>query len=186
MTRRVRAVRRFLTPGWIAVHLLVAAVVVVMIGLGRWQLRVSDDKHFDLQNFSYTLQWWAFSACALFFWLRVMRDALREPAPNEQTGTSAGGQLVLRGGEVTRLPARYQGPAAIVSETAGGEPVVYRGYVIPESSSNPHRSYGDGYHDAYNDYLWQLSLADSAGGSGVPPRSTAPRVADEPTSELER
>ena len=41
---------------------ITVALVVTMVLLGRWQLTVSEHKHFGLQNFGYALQWWAFSA----------------------------------------------------------------------------------------------------------------------------
>ena len=59
--------------------MLVWAAAVTMVLLGRWQLTVSNRKHFDLQNFGYALQWWAFSVFAVLFWLRVMRDVRRPP-----------------------------------------------------------------------------------------------------------
>ena len=61
-------------PRWVAGHLLVLAAVVTMIFLGRWQLTVSNRKHFSLQNFGYALQWWAFCIFALAFWLKILRD----------------------------------------------------------------------------------------------------------------
>lgn len=36
---------RFLRPRWIAFHLLVVAVVVLMVNLGLWQLRRLDERH---------------------------------------------------------------------------------------------------------------------------------------------
>ena len=62
-----------LRPGWLVLHLFTIAAVVTMILLGRWQLHVSESKHFDIQNFGYTIQWWLFSAFFLFFWWRIGR-----------------------------------------------------------------------------------------------------------------
>ena len=36
--------RRLLTPGWIASHLFVASMIVLMVNLGFWQLRRLDDR----------------------------------------------------------------------------------------------------------------------------------------------
>ncbi len=63
-------IRTFLTPRWLLLHLLAWAMAVAMTLLGRWQLGVSNTKHFDPQNFGYALQWWAFAAFVLFFWVR--------------------------------------------------------------------------------------------------------------------
>jgi DNA-binding transcriptional regulator of glucitol operon len=64
-------------PGWLALHVFTVAVVVTMVLLGRWQLSVSNSKHFSLQNFGYAIQWWLFSVCAVVFWARLMRDQSR-------------------------------------------------------------------------------------------------------------
>ncbi|MDQ1731699.1 MAG: hypothetical protein QOK10_1858, partial [Pseudonocardiales bacterium] len=143
---RVRTIRKFLAPRWIGLHLLVWSAVVAMVLLGRWQLRVSNSKHFDLQNFSYVLQWWAFSGFVLLFWLRVLRDAVRPPK-----SSGGGTDLVVRQGNGV-API---GPADLISQDLkpGQAPTVYRGYVMPDSTTAPARSEGDQYHAAYNDYL---------------------------------
>lgn len=155
--RVARAAKMLSTPRWMVVHLFVVALAVTMILLGRWQLGVSNRKHFDLQNFGYSLQWWAFTACALLAWVRIMRDRLHDS--DELTVPSSGGEIVRRGDTApTTGPAMLVRPAADPVAAA----VMYRGYVLPASSAAPVRSHGDSYHDSYNDYLWQLSLADSA------------------------
>jgi DNA-binding transcriptional regulator of glucitol operon len=168
-----RTVKRFLTPRWVALHVLVWAAVVTMVLLGRWQLDVSDAKHFDLQNFGYSLQWWAFSAFAIALWAKLIRDALRGKQPDRPV---AGGELVVRPG--SRGVARV-GPAQLATPSTrpGEAPVVYRGYVMPQSSTTPVRSQGDELHASYNDYLWQLNLADG----GVPEVGAPPvRQPDDP------
>lgn len=153
--------RLFLTPRWVALHVVVWAAVVTMVLLGRWQLTVSNRKHFDLQNFGYTMQWWAFSAFLVLLWLRIMRDARRPPEV-----PARGAELVLRSGQVDRAEGAARvgrGYLSAPSGEAGQPPVVYRGYLMPNSATTPARSEGDGYHGAYNDYLWELSLADAAG-----------------------
>jgi len=170
-------VKLFLTPRWVALHVVVWAAVVTMVLLGRWQLTVSNRKHFDLQNFGYTLQWWAFSAFLVLLWLRIMRDAWRPP--NVPAG---GAQLVLRSGQVDRTEGAARvgrGYLSAPGGEAGQAPVVYRGYLMPNSATTPARSEGDGYHGAYNDYLWELSLADAAGRAPSRPASSEqPQSAD--------
>jgi DNA-binding transcriptional regulator of glucitol operon len=63
-----------LKPRWIALHLVCLALCVTMILLGRWQLTVSNHKHFALQNFGYALQWWAFTLFVAWMWFRLLRD----------------------------------------------------------------------------------------------------------------
>ncbi len=158
----------FLTPGWVVVHLLVWAAAVGMVFLGRWQLHVSDAKHFDLQNFGYAFQWWAFSIFAVVFWLRMLRDRIRGAAAQLP---STGGELAVRGGG----GLAQVGPADLVARTGadGGIAVPYRGYLMPQSDTSPARSEGDRFHAAYNDYLWRLSLNDPGSQAEVPqPRPT--------------
>lgn len=107
-------------PGWIVLHLFTIAVVVAMVLMGRWQLMVSDEKHFNLRNFGYALQWWAFSVFALLMWLRIMRDQashLQDPMAPEVT-----------------------------SAVSDDEPVAYRRYVPPTTTEvvdDVHASYND-------------------------------------------
>jgi cytochrome oxidase assembly protein ShyY1 len=64
---------------------------------------------------------------------------------------------------------------------------------VPNSASQPHRS-SDGYHGSYNDYLWQLALADgdlpevafgpSDGPSRIePPRAEPPALEPRPIDQ---
>ncbi len=71
--------RFVLGPRWLALHVVVVAACITMVFLGRWQLDVSNSKHFDLQNFAYALQWWAFSIFTVLMWGRVMRDSATRP-----------------------------------------------------------------------------------------------------------
>ncbi len=180
-----RTAKVLLTPGWVAFTVFAFAAAGAMIWLGHWQLDVSNSKHFDLQNFGYALQWWAFSAFAILLWARMIRDAVRKRRPED---VSSGGQLVLRHGDVAQMgPVARSGPALLVApgERDGEPPVVYQGYVMPQSATSPGR--GDAMHGAYNDYLWQLALADSAGttGDGTSPaaakRSKRAASADAPS-----
>jgi DNA-binding transcriptional regulator of glucitol operon len=128
-------VRRFgfaLRPGWLAFHLLTVALVVTMILLGRWQLHVSESKHFSLQNFGYTVQWWLFSLFTAAFWFRIVRDTARRR-------------------EIEADPTSAE-PAPSQLET-----VAYRRYVMP---STPPAS-SDPVHAAYNDYLAGLAAKDA-------------------------
>jgi hypothetical protein len=72
-------VRRFLAPRWLATHLLLVLCCAVMVRLGIWQWHVGGIRHGDLRNYAYALQWWAFCGFAVFFWVRLMRDARRSP-----------------------------------------------------------------------------------------------------------
>ena len=153
----------FLRPRWLLWHVVVWASVVGMIELGQWQLRVSNDRHFDLQNYSYFVQWYAFAACAVWFWVRSMRNALRPPRV-----TVAGNAVVVRRG--SRLEVErgvHVGPVSVVapSRLPGGAPAVYQAYIAPNSATAPASSDGDLQHGAYNDFLWELALKDHQRGA---------------------
>ena len=127
----MRRFRFALRPKWFVLHIVTVVLVVTMVLLGRWQLHVSEAKHFSIQNFGYAVQWWLFSAFAAFFWGRLLRDAAR------------------RGGVLTLVPAEAAPqPAA---------PVAYRRYIMPTTSPGP----TDPVHAAYNDYLAGLAEQDA-------------------------
>ncbi len=139
MARRAR----LFSPGWLALHGIALALVVTMVLLGRWQLDVSNAKHFNLQNFGYALQWWAFSAFVLLMWARVVRDARgRGSVPDPSAG--AGSQDAEPG-------------------SGAEDPVAYRRYVMPESATAPAVA-TDSEHAAYNAYLARLADDTSAKG----------------------
>ena len=119
-----------LRPGWLLLHVFTVAAVITMVFLGRWQLHVSERKHFDIQNFGYTIQWWLFAGFALFFWSRIVRDAARR-------------------GEVGGVEGDTSAEPAAVPD----EPVAYRRYVMPTASA----SEDDPELRAYNDYLARLN-----------------------------
>ncbi len=160
--------RNLFTPRWICFHVITWVLAAVMAGLGWWQLGVSDHKGFDLQNFSYWIQWWLFALFAIFFWARSIRLARRPPADSRSDGivltseevarSSGGTDVAVAGPGSTTQPS---GRAELVSPSSTPDnPMVYRGHVIPMSGERPVRSHSDSYHDSYNDYLWQISLAD--------------------------
>jgi DNA-binding transcriptional regulator of glucitol operon len=131
----LRRYRFALRPGWIFGHLLVAAAVVTMILLGRWQLHVSEQKHFSVQNTGYTIQWWLFSGFALFFWWRILRDAATHRAASAD--------------ETHATPAE--------SAAEPHSAVAYRRYVMPtgqQPSDDPEVA-------AYNQYLAKLAAKDA-------------------------
>jgi DNA-binding transcriptional regulator of glucitol operon len=131
----VRRFRFALRPGWIVLHLLCLALIVTMVLLGRWQLIVSDEKHFSLQNFGYAIQWWLFSCFVAFMWVRLMRDRLHRDAAS----------------------ASQPAPPPVPVEQPS---VAYRRYVMPtlQSESTPS---ADPALAAYNAYLAELAARDA-------------------------
>lgn len=116
-------------------HVLTVGLIVTMVLLGRWQLDVSESKHFNIRNFGYALQWWAFSTFVAMMWARIMRDETRHP--DGATGDSQ--------------------PQPATIEDA---PVTYRRYVMPQLSSTPQPAV-DATQAAYNEYLAALAAEDT-------------------------
>ena len=120
-----------LKPGWIVLHAFAVAAIVTMIFLGRWQLHVSEARHFNLQNTGYTIQWWVFAGFVGFFWWRIMRDAANRRAGVETESPA---------GRAEREPTPYR-------------PIAYRRYVMPTTPEPT----DDPALNAYNQYLARLA-----------------------------
>jgi hypothetical protein len=135
-------IRRFLGPKWVFGHLVVIAAAVTMVQLGFWQLHVSESKHFDIKNFGYALQWWAFTTFGLAMWVKVMVDADRQARGVGSSGSDPG------------RPAVSDADDAVAG--AAGTAVAYRRYSMPQSSVTPVVAV-DSEHAAYNAYLAELA-----------------------------
>lgn len=133
----MRGYRFALRPGWLAFTVICLALIVTMVLLGRWQLIVSNEKHFDLQNFGYALQWWAFSLFVAFMWTRILRDHRRR----EATTT-----------DPTPTPITHAQPAP--------ESVAYRRYLMPSVQAQQQPA-ADPALAAYNDYLAKLARGEA-------------------------
>ncbi len=77
--------RRLVTPGWLVLHLVAVAAVVALFELGRWQWGrgVALGR---LQNYSYGVEWWLFTAFAVFLWVKTMADSLEERTQEPEQG----------------------------------------------------------------------------------------------------
>jgi hypothetical protein len=71
--------RRLLTPGWVACHVLMVVLTIGMLGLAGWQLTRATGG--NMLSWGYTLQWPVFAGFVVFIWAREVRRTLRrEPA----------------------------------------------------------------------------------------------------------
>jgi hypothetical protein len=63
---------RWLTPGAIKLHVALALVVPVLLGLGWWQLQRALGGH--ARSWAYAIQWPAFAAYAVYLWWKLLRE----------------------------------------------------------------------------------------------------------------
>jgi len=72
-------VRRFLTPRWLAWHLVVLVLVTGCLALGWWQLRRAQGG--NLLSIGYSVEWPVFAAFTVGVWVREIRVARRAARP---------------------------------------------------------------------------------------------------------
>jgi hypothetical protein len=65
-----------LQPRWLAWHAFVLLASAGMLYLGDWQLRRAEAGN-EL-SWAYTFEWPIFAAFTLYFWVKSLRDELRE------------------------------------------------------------------------------------------------------------
>ncbi|MBA3523757.1 MAG: metalloprotease [Geodermatophilaceae bacterium] len=70
--------RMLVTPKWLFGHVVVALLFLACLWLGRWQLDRFQSVGGGPQNLAYALQWPVFAAFGLWFWYRILRDALSQ------------------------------------------------------------------------------------------------------------
>ena len=68
--------RAFLTPRWLALHVLLLVTLVVLGRVGLWQWDRAHAASGSWQNYGYAVQWWLFGAFAVFLWVKTVLDDL--------------------------------------------------------------------------------------------------------------
>ena len=121
----VEIVLFLLRPRWLAVHAFVVAASVAMVELGRWQWHVAAQRHNDIRNYAYAVQWWLFVAFTVLFWARVIRDARRAGPGTPGVGVEASARAV----SANTAPA-----GADADQTVTATPQ-YRAYAMPQSAA---------------------------------------------------
>ncbi len=79
--------RRLLTPGWVVLHLVVAALFVGTFLLGNWQLGKAEAGGGPV-NWSYALQWPLYGFMGLWFYVRMCRDELQRDPDADAPGSA--------------------------------------------------------------------------------------------------
>ncbi len=78
---------RLLTPKWLLLHLLVAALFVATFFLGYWQLTKAEAGG-GAVNWSYALQWPLYGFMGLWFYLRMVRIELHRDPDDDAPGSA--------------------------------------------------------------------------------------------------
>jgi hypothetical protein len=78
--------RRLLTPKWLLLHVLVAALFVATFFLGYWQLSKAEAGG-GAVNWSYALQWPLYGFMGLWFYTRMARIELNRRPEDEAPST---------------------------------------------------------------------------------------------------
>jgi DNA-binding transcriptional regulator of glucitol operon len=78
---------RLLTPKWVLLHLLVAAIFVATFFLGYWQLTKAEDGG-GAVNWSYALQWPLYGLMGLGFYLKLLRDEVHRDPDEDEPGNA--------------------------------------------------------------------------------------------------
>lgn len=143
----VATVRRLLSPGWVTLHLVVVLATVAMLWLGYWQWTGGFAVH-TARNTGYALQWWVFAAFAIYFWIKLMRDAVRGDLPSD---------------------ASAQSPLGGLRRASPPPPVGIREYRMPSASVVS----DDSDLGRYNAYLASLDAEPSASSTASVPSAQA-------------
>jgi hypothetical protein len=159
--------RRFLTLRWLGLHAAMVVIFVGFLALGWWQLTRAEGG--NALSWGYTFEWPVFAIFVVVFWVKMMRDELREARQREAGGDGGGSENPADGepaagtaGEPLTLPA---GIRARRSPAAGP--------ADPDDEPDDELA-------AYNAYLAQLnaetgSQPGSVSGRGVRRHVTAAR-----------
>jgi DNA-binding transcriptional regulator of glucitol operon len=78
---------RLLTPKWLLLHVLVAALFVATFFLGYWQLSKAEAGG-GAVNWSYAMQWPLYGFMGLWFYLRMVRLELNRDPDEDDPGTA--------------------------------------------------------------------------------------------------
>ncbi len=139
--------RRFLSPRWLAFHLLVLVLVAVFCALGWWQLRRAAEG--NALSFGYALEWPAFAAFTVFVWYRTVRDTVRPPLAKPHAEQHADPHAGPHAGPPTEPPAGRSQEAAFTVPVLPARPAPA---AVPEDE--------DPELAAYNRYLASLAETD--------------------------
>jgi len=125
-------VRRLLTPRWVLAHVLLVLAVAAFVALGLWQFDRAQSGRGTAASLAYSLEWWLFAGCAIWFWAREARAAVRAATGKDEQvatpGTVAAGPG-RDGGDVVLPPGLRRPSAPPPDEDEDPELAAYNRYL---------------------------------------------------------
>ncbi|MQA88005.1 MAG: hypothetical protein GEV03_26135 [Streptosporangiales bacterium] len=94
--------RRLLSPGWLALHVLAIVLVIAFLRLGWWQWERATSPTGSVRSYGYALQWPVFALFVIFMWVKMARDDLTA----SRTGEDASERTTPPAGAVSPYDAR--------------------------------------------------------------------------------
>jgi hypothetical protein len=85
--------RRFLTLRWLGIHAAMLVIVAAFCALGWWQLRRAEGG--NALSWGYTFEWPLFAGFVVVFWVRTMRDELRDVRAAGGESSPAAPEVIL-------------------------------------------------------------------------------------------
>jgi DNA-binding transcriptional regulator of glucitol operon len=153
-----------LRPRWLAWHSFVVVAAVGMLFLGDWQLHRAESGN-EL-SWAYTFEWPLFSAFTVYFWIKSLRDELREHSAAAGASKPAVAQAVAAA-PVAAAPvagaaaAPRATPAASASiGTTAGEPAAA---VQPARTASVDRRADSWDATSWDATSWAATGTDDAG-----------------------
>ncbi|WP_106399230.1 hypothetical protein [Actinocorallia populi] len=73
--------RRFLTPGWLGIHLLAVILFFSFLWFGWWQFERASSG--NARSWGYTFEWPLFAIFVIVMWIKMIRDELKGEEPAE-------------------------------------------------------------------------------------------------------
>lgn len=95
--------RRFLTLRWLGLHAAMIVIFAGFLALGWWQLHRAEGG--NALSWGYTFEWPLFAGFVVVFWVKMMRDELREAQAREAGEEQAGEPGAASEVEPLTLPA---------------------------------------------------------------------------------
>ncbi|WP_250642607.1 hypothetical protein [Frankia sp. AiPa1] len=105
--------RLLFAPSWIARHLLALTLVAVFIRMGIWQFTKGESPQGTMQNLFYGIEWPIFAIFVLYWWFRMIKEAL---SPPDDSGPQWG-----VGGRIAPETPHWQAAGSPRMLTAGGQ-----------------------------------------------------------------